>query len=144
MTYQIVIEGQTIPVPEEIGASDEAVKRALAPFYPDVANALVTRVTKDELTTITVVKRAGTKGARSPLQHLIDCKGGKNDAIALYEEIQAMETDEINDPMKMLEIDGRIEQAIESGKQQAESVVYAAQRLAKAIPQPAPVIVVGF
>ena len=94
MNYNVLIEGQTIPVPEEIGASDEAVKRALTPFYPEVANAMVTRVVKEETTTITVVKRAGTKGAG--MQDLVDCAGGRNPAIALYEELQRLE---IKDPL---------------------------------------------
>ena len=62
MNYLIKIEGQEIPVPEEIGKSDESVKQVLTPYYPQAANSLITRVEKDDLVTITVVKQAGTKG----------------------------------------------------------------------------------
>ena len=51
-------EGQTIELPDEIAASDELIRKALAPFYPDVANAEIQRGDKG----ITVIKRAGPKG----------------------------------------------------------------------------------
>lgn len=65
-TYQITIEGQTIPVPPEIGSSDAAVKAALAPYFPDAANAMITRSEKGDVVTVNVVKKAGSKGL-SPL-----------------------------------------------------------------------------
>jgi hypothetical protein len=139
--YVVSIEGQTIPVPEEIGADDESVKRAMAPFYPEVANAMITRVEKDGTTTITVVKRAGSKGAG--IADLIACQGGKNPAIALYEEIRS-ENLELMDPVQLLELDGKLEQAIAEGEEQARAVKHAKERLVKAAPRPAPAVVVGF
>lgn len=140
MNYSVQIEGQTIPVPEEIGASDDAVKRALTPFYPEAANAMITRVTKDETVTITVVKKAGTKGAPG-FDDLVACQERKNPAIALYEEIQNTTT---VDPVQLLELDARIEKAIEEGRAQAGAVEFAAKRLQAAAPRPSTVVVVGF
>jgi hypothetical protein len=59
-SVDVLIEGQTILLPKSIAASDETLKRALAPFYPGVSNATIQR---DEKTgKIEIIKRAGTKG----------------------------------------------------------------------------------
>ena len=55
-------EGQDISLPADIAASDDLIRKALSPFYPDVANADIRRETKDGASVITVVKRAGPKG----------------------------------------------------------------------------------
>lgn len=140
MIYNVVIEGQTIPVPEEIGTSDEAVKRALTPFYPEAASAMITRVEKDGVTTISVVKRAGSKG----MDFLVQCAGGKNPAVALYEEIEAQEREGALDPMQVLALDGKIDQALEEGEKQAKAVEYATKRLVQAAARPAPMVIQGF
>jgi hypothetical protein len=140
--YLVSIEGQSIPIPEEIGADDESVRRSLAPFYPEVANAMITRVEKDGVTTITVVKRAGSKGAQG-IDSLKACAGGKNPAIALYEEIRGTGM-ELLDPEQLLVLDERLEQAIEAGEAQARAVERARERLAETAPRPAPAVVLGF
>ena len=146
MIYTVSVEGQTIPVPEEIGASDESVKRALAPFYPEVANALITRTVKalpdgkDSHTTITVVKRAGSKGTSNPIEFLLACPGCKNPAIALYEEISAQDMD----PLAQLELDNLIDAVIAEGEKQARAQQYASERLQKSAPLPSPFVVKGF
>jgi hypothetical protein len=142
MNYIVSIEGQSIPLPEEIGSSDDAVKRALAPYYPEAANAMLTRVTQGDTTTITVIKKAGTKGRG--LAALIACPGGKNPAMTLYEEINALDELARMDPLTLLEMDARIEEAITAGGQQAEAVAFAAKRLIRSAAQPAPVIILGF
>jgi hypothetical protein len=147
MIYNVVIEGQIIPVEEEIGKSDDAVKRALTPFYPEAANAMITRVTKDETVTITVVKRAGPKGGRgaaSPLDALAACEGGKNPAVLMYEEIEELESAGELDPIQVVELDARIEQAMEEGQAQAQSITDAVDRLQRAASRPAPVVIPGF
>lgn len=143
MNYIVSVEGQSIPVPEEIGTSDESVKRALAPFYPEVSNALITRVVKDDVTTINVVKKAGSKGL-TPLAILAACPGGQNPAVALYEEIRQAEADGPLDPYTMLELDARIEQALEVGEKQGEQVKAALRRLRSSRAQPAGAVVLGF
>jgi hypothetical protein len=143
MTYNVIIEGQTIPVPEEIGASDEAVKRALSPFYPEVANAMITRVASGETTTITVVKRAGSKGMDA-LADLLEMPASQNPAVELYEEIQMRDASGMTDPIALLAIDQRIERALEEGERQAAAVDWALERLERSKAQPAPELVLGF
>jgi len=159
MNYIVKIEGQEIPVPEEIGATDEAVKRALAPFYPDAANAMITRVDNEGTVTITVVKRAGSKGlttdfdhgsngleegaGTAPLQALIECLGGKNPAVVLYEELAEREREGV-DLEALLVLDGQIGQALEAGEKDFQAVGAAYSRLRESRPRPAPELVVGF
>jgi hypothetical protein len=61
---QIILSGDgvTIELEDEIARSDELLKRALSPHYPDVANALISRQEKDNLLKVTISKRAGSKG----------------------------------------------------------------------------------
>ena len=141
MPYNVLVEGQTIPVPDEIGASDEAVKRALAPFYPEVANALITRVEKDGVVTINVVKRAGSKGN---LDQLLACPAGQNPAIALYEEFQRADPFAEADPYQLLELDTRIAEAVKEGERQGQAVDHALKRLIKSAPRRANHLVQGF
>jgi hypothetical protein len=51
-------DGQDIPLPADIAANDDLIRKALAPFYPDVANAEIRRADGK----ITIIKRAGPKG----------------------------------------------------------------------------------
>lgn len=55
-------DGQEFELDDEIAKDDETLKRALTPVYPDAANATFQRSEKNGVMTITVVKRAGTKG----------------------------------------------------------------------------------
>lgn len=143
MNYNVIIEGTNIPVPEEIGASDEAIKRALTPFYPEVANAMITRVTKDETVTITVVKKAGSKGqSGDPIDALIQCPGGKNAAVVLYEELRELPAD--IDPADLLALETRVEKAVERGEQEVQAMRDSAARLATCTAIPAPFVPEGF
>ncbi len=143
MNYQIAIEGQTIPIPEEIAADDEMVRKTLAPFFPDAANAMITRVEKDGTTTINVVKRAGTKGTANALEKLEACEGGENPAIALYRQFQTDVLEELS-PEELLQLNDQIDIALEEGNRQAKAVAHALKRLVQTRPMAAPAIVVGF
>ncbi|RJX17506.1 MAG: hypothetical protein C4575_12750 [Desulforudis sp.] len=150
-TYNILIEGQTIPVSEDIGANDATVKAALTPFYPDAANAMITRVEKDDVVTINVVKRAGTKGLApapaqiaghpGPLAYLDTCPSHKNPAIEMYEQIY---TSPAFSPEELLILDARLQAAIEEGVAQGRMLEAALTRLNDARPQPAPAVIIGF
>ena len=142
MNYVIKIEGQEIPVPEEIGTNDDAVKKALAPFFPDAANALITRTKKDDVTTINVVKKAGSKGAA--LDYLIGCVGGKNPAIEMVETIEKMDLDALVDVEQLLALDKQIAEAVKEGERQNGLMANALKRLEKSRAIPAPAIPMGF
>ncbi|BBC26599.1 hypothetical protein [Pseudanabaena sp. ABRG5-3] len=64
MNYKIKIEGQTIPIPAEIGSSDEQIRATLSQYFEGIKNAKIERtvqVNGDIL--VDVCKQAGTKGA---------------------------------------------------------------------------------
>lgn len=140
-TYVIHIEGQQIPVDAAIGASDDLVRKALAPVYPQAANAAITRVEKDDTVTIQVVKRAGTKGG-DPAEYLEACAGGMNPAVALMQELR--KTDEALQLGRLLALDQQIERAIREGREQAAKLEAAAKRLDAARPAAAPEVPWGF
>ena len=142
-SYTVTIEGQTIPLPEEIAKDDDGVKRALAPYYPEAANAMITRITKDDTVEMTVVKRAGTKGL-APFQHLVTCPEGRNPAIELHEQITRRSADGELTPLELLELEPLIGTAIRDGKAQAEAVDKAVERLTRSAAQPSPVVISGF
>ncbi len=62
---QIILSGDglTIEIEDEIARSDELLKWALSPHYPDLANALISREEKEGVLIVTVSKRAGPKGS---------------------------------------------------------------------------------
>ena len=63
MKYIVKIEGQEVPVPDSVGALEDAdLKRTLTPMFPGAANSKIERAEKDGMITITVVKLAGSKG----------------------------------------------------------------------------------
>ena len=54
---------QTFPIPADIGAKDDLIKRALAGVIPYIDTAKLTREEKDGVTTINVIKSHAPKGA---------------------------------------------------------------------------------
>lgn len=61
-TITVIVDGQTMQVPVELADDDEKLKKALSVAMPEVANAQVSREKKDGVETITIVKKAGSKG----------------------------------------------------------------------------------
>ncbi len=103
---------------------------------------MITRVEAEGTVTITIVKRAGSKGLQ-PLQLLTDCPGGKNAAVLLYEELLARDQEGI-DLEELLAMDARIGEAIETGEKEFNAIGAAYQRLRSARPRPAPETIIGF
>jgi hypothetical protein len=148
MEYTIKLEGQDIAVPEEIGASDELLTRALAPVFPGVANAQIKRILdpeNDQHTIVEVIKRAGTKGNDCiALQHLIQCKGGMNPAIQYYMEHQENVGLAWLTPSELEATEIEISHAVEEGKAQGELIQSAHGRLVTSQPQRSPFVPEGF
>ena len=63
VNYHIKIEGQTIPVPPEIGSNDEQIRATLSLYFEGIKNSKIERTVQangDIL--VDVCKVAGTKG----------------------------------------------------------------------------------
>ncbi|MFB2917112.1 MULTISPECIES: hypothetical protein [Aerosakkonema] len=58
----VILEGQRISLTPEQSATDESIVNTLLPFYPDVANATISRKVVDGEEHIEIVKKVGTKG----------------------------------------------------------------------------------
>src|SRR5574343_36652 len=143
-TINVLIEGQTLTMPPGI-EKDEDIRRALAPYFPEVSTALLSRKEEGEVVTVTIVKKAGSKGGairESPLRKLQSCAGGMNPAVALYQRIDALGPGA--DIVDLLEFSGEIDQALAEGEKQRDLVIGAAKRLCAAEAQPAPLVVEGF
>jgi hypothetical protein len=120
------IDGQELELDEAMAASDELLRQGLAPFYPFMQNALIERKTdKDGQLVIEVVKRAGTKGAITPLSVLIDAKEEVNQAIALAWILKRQEAAGEIEASHIVQMCGQIEEAIAAGREE-ESLINAA------------------
>ncbi len=132
MIYKVLIEGQTLDVSEEVATSDERVKDMLKPFWPDVVNAAITRQTKDDVTTINVVKRAGTKGLfPGPLEALLAAPAGENPVVVLARELDGA-TPQGMSYSQQIKIENRVEKTIEEGEKQNQAIKKAFERLTSA------------
>ena len=120
------IDGQELELDEAMAASDELLRQGLAPFYPFMQNALIERKTdKDGQLVIEVVKRAGTKGAITPLSMLIDAKEEVNEAIALAWILKRQEAAGEIEASHIVQMYSQIEEAIAAGREE-ESLIDAA------------------
>ncbi|MEA5487164.1 MULTISPECIES: hypothetical protein [Pseudanabaena] len=61
--YSIKVEGQTIPVPPEIGSSDEQIKATLSQYFEGIKNSQIRRtVQSNGDVLVDICKQAGPKG----------------------------------------------------------------------------------
>lgn len=142
MQYIVSHEGQTIPVPAEIGADEQKLRRALSSIIPGIAEAKITVDVKEDQTTFTIIKTAGTKGAH-PLEILIACKGGLNPTVAYYQAIAQLDLTALS-AEAATRMDAEIEQALTDGKKHYQQIEKSLQRLAASRSVAAPKIILGF
>lgn len=142
----VKLEGQDIPLTDEIAATDDRVRAALAPFYPDVANAEIQRKQEGEQTIITIVKRAGPKGASGQARSaLLAAPRSLNPAVALCLELEKMETEAGEMSAEtLLSLRPRIEQALEQSRGQVDDLAAVRKALVAARAVPAPSVPIGF
>jgi hypothetical protein len=110
------IEGQSLELPENIAVNDDAVRRAIAPLFPQIASARFERVTdKDGRTELKVTKEAGVKGLTP--ETLVDtlkrCPRHINPALALSHKLQQANINQIED---ILTLERQVEAAIQKGE----------------------------
>ena len=116
----VEIEGQQIPVDEEIANDDNLLRQLFAPYYPDVANARIDRK-EGEITKI--IKVAGPKGATNstPLQTLLAAPEEVNPAVKMCRIVQHRELTNQLDYSAMKSLSEEISTAIELGIQETEA-----------------------
>ncbi|MEA3350951.1 MAG: hypothetical protein U9Q82_10045, partial [Chloroflexota bacterium] len=62
LKVKVLVNGQKLQLPTEITDDDETLRKALSQFYPAAETADIKRTKTQGVETITVVKKAGTKG----------------------------------------------------------------------------------
>lgn len=169
MNYKILIEGQTLELPEEWAGTDSNLKAALTPYFPGAVNAKFMRSEpKDGVITVTVVKQAGTKGAETiiddpqnllfvretdarktsepedqVMRKLIDAREGMNPVVELHRLLEGKTLNQMG-VEKLLQIDQDIDQALDVGRKERDSIDSTLSLLVNTEAKPAPIVMVGF
>ena len=144
---------QKFPIPAEIGADDNLVKRALASVVPYIDSAILERAEKDGVVTITVTKSHAPKGAGDPgsflsplIESLIHAKGdGRNPVSRLFLEVEKSKRHLHRlQPHEILKLDERITETLETGSHMHDDLRETIAYLCNSPALPARVVPIGF
>ena len=139
----VMLENQEINLPAEVGANDDLVRAALAPFVPWIVNARIERREQDGTTVLTVVKRADTKGsAADVIAALIAAPEEMNPAIAMWKRLER--DVDLDDPGAIIEWQPAIAHAIQQGEHEVELVRSALGELVECSAAPTTRVPLGF
>lgn len=142
MPYILMLEGQEIPLTDEVGATDETIRACIAPFYPEAATAEITREEVDGITRIRMVKRAGTKGNCYPLHHLKASEPSLNPALALSWQLKYLEIQKGIGLEELLGFQPEISSAIALGERWGIEVKASLAHLIKCSPIPSAIPII--
>lgn len=117
----IILEGQRISLIPEQCATDESIVNTLLPFYPDVANATISRKVVDGEEHIEIVKKVGTKGNLNLIKSLQTAPESINGTLALSYQLKKLEIQGKLSLETLLSISEEIEQAIAQGEQASKA-----------------------
>ena len=142
----ISIEGQTLQLPPEVAVSDDAIRRAMSPIFPQIATATLSRTTNpaDGSTIIKAIKQAGTKGHYDTiLTKLKNSPQHINPIFPLYQRLYGN-----NGPFENAEtfflIQNDIGKALRDGESEHQAIENIRQRLLDAPSHPSSTIPVAF
>ena len=142
MPYKLFLEGQEIPLSDEVAATDDTLRNAMIPFFPEVGTADIRREEKNGITEIRMVKRAGTKG-NVVIQSLIDSNSEVNPALSLSWQLKELERSGDLDIDKLIGFQQQITNAITTGEDWEKTVTDTLKALSKCQPIPSSVQVTG-
>ncbi|MFN6475357.1 hypothetical protein [Nostoc sp. DedQUE07] len=142
----IKLDGQDINIDDAIASVDEDLKSVLVPFYPQLANAEITRETNsDGLMVVRMIKRAGPKGNDAVIEFLMLSPNQLNPAIDL--SWQAKQILFRNSPIELkhiLDLQPQIKAAVKAGQEEKDSMARALTFLCQCPPQASNVTIAGF
>jgi hypothetical protein len=145
----IKIEGQTIKgdnvgITDEIANDDELLKAALAPTWPDVRTATITRAggSDGKDLVVTVTKKAGTKGAL--VERLLAAPAGKNPAVEMSLRLREMTGAGHLDPERVKAMLPEIAIAVDTGERDLDAARIAVRDLLDAGAVAAQAVPLGF
>lgn len=132
----IILEGQRISLIPEQCATDESIVNTLLPFYPDVANATISRKVVDGEEHIEIVKKVGTKGNLNLIKSLQTAPESINPALSLSYQLKELEIQGKLTLEILLSISEEIELAIAQGEQATKATTSAIANLIASPPIP--------
>ncbi len=143
---KISTDGVEFEVKDDIARDDQRLREALTPFYPEMANAEITRSEQDGRLIVTMAKRAGTKGfSRSDvLTVLRNAVETVNPAVLMQDELRRMEERGELDVRKLMRLQPEIRRAMNDGQRQIEEVKASLKLLGEGRSVAAKSIPVGF
>ncbi|MEH1780877.1 MAG: hypothetical protein V7L26_17540 [Nostoc sp.] len=142
----IKLDGQDINIDDAIARSDEDLKSVLVPFYPQLANAQITReTTPDGLLIVKMIKQAGPKGNETTIESLKNAPNQLNPAIDL--SWKAKQKFFSNSPIELkdvIDLQPQIQAALKNGQEEKESINRAKAFLRHCPPQASNITISGF
>ncbi len=143
---KITTDGSEFEVADEIARNDQKLQEALTPFYPELANAEITRSEQEGRLIVTMVKRAGTKGNgfTDVLAVLRDSPEEFNPALVLQHKMIQMQKEGKLDLRKILRMQPEIRFAVNEGMKQIEAQRETLKLLREGKPVAGKSIPVGF
>src|SRR5258706_657263 len=154
-TYMLHVQetDQKFPIPGEIGADDNSIKRALAGVVPYIDSAKLERSEENNVVTIKVTKSHAPKGAGDPgspfshlIESLIEAKGdGRNPVIGLFLEVEKMNRRMHKlEPHEILKLDRKISVTLDAGGDLQQRFRQTLVYLSNSPALPAKVVPAGF
>lgn len=117
---KISTDGTEFEIPDDIASDDQHLLEALVPFYAELANAEISRLEESGKLTVTLTKRAGTKGAgiSDVLLALVAAPEEINPALIMQHKLMRIEEQGQLGLRRILRLQPEIRRAIDEGMKQ--------------------------
>ena len=142
MPYKLFLEGQEIPLSDEIAATDDNLRGAIAPYFPEVGTAEIVRQEKNGITEIRLIKRAGTKG-NNALQSLMASETEVNPALELTWQLKQLERQGNLSIETLISLQDQIDNAVKTGEDWERTITDSLKVLSKCSLIPAQFPIIG-
>lgn len=130
MPYRLFLEGQIIDLSDEVASTDDTLRNAFIPFFPEMGTADIRRQEKDGIIEIRILKRAGTKG-NAIMQSLINSEIEINPALNLTWQLKQLERDGTLSVEQLVSFQEQISNAINTGETWEKDVNSSLESLSK-------------
>lgn len=142
----IKLDGQDVDIDDAIASSDEDLKSVLVPFYPQLANAEITReINDDGQMIVRMIKRAGPKGNETPIESLKNAPNELNPTIDLAWKVKQKFFSSSSIELKdVIDLQPQIQAALKTGQEEKASINRTLAFLRNSPPQASNITIAGF
>jgi hypothetical protein len=140
----IHVDGRQFPLDDAIAGNDELLKQALVPHLPEIANATISRTHTDGQMVVTVIKKAGTKGAFAGLPALTSAPERINPVFGVAWMIRWNEARGTLDFMTLIDMQTLIDTTLIQSDVEEKHIQKTLRRLKSASASTSTRIVIGF